>query len=353
VDAVTVGVAAASYGAVVALPVELPSGRRIVPLAALAPALVALGSPGYGVAPTWTIIAATVPAGIAALVIRRRRVFADAVRHVTLLAASAALFAGVARLWDPEGNRLLAAIAVSSLPFLIEDAVAHVVQGSHRRIRVRMLIEELRVSAPPHAVFVSTAGLVSLAFAALGAVSFAILLLPLAATRIGFARFAASRRTYTQTVRALGKLTESAGYIPDGHHARVAELSVAMGIELGLWGEPLRMLELAALLHDVGAVAVPEPAYMATADRAAMGRTGAEILEATGYLAKQAAIVAAHAGAPAADCPVEARILRVASAYDDLASTTWEPLRELEPRIAPEDRDAFDALRRVAARRSA
>jgi hypothetical protein len=351
--ALVLAVAALTYGVVVAFPIEMPSGRSVVPLAALGPALVALGPHGYGVAPMAAIVAATIPAGIVALAARRRPVAVDAFRHAVLLGCCASVFAAVSRLsaGPLSGNRLLAAIGICSLPFLLGDAAGHVASASAwYRVRLRQVGKEVWASLPQHLVFVSTAGLVGLAFADLGAIAFVIVLLPLAATRIGFARFAAARRTYAQTVRALGKLTESAGYVPEGHHARVAELCVAIGVELGMWGEPLRMLELTALLHDVGTVAVPEPSAMAVADRAAVGRTGAEILEATGYLAKQAPIVAAHAASAEDPTTIEARILRVASAYDDLAATSADPVGELAARVAPGDRDAYEALQRVLAR---
>ncbi|MCE5254387.1 MAG: PAS domain S-box protein [Actinomycetia bacterium] len=58
-------------------------------------------------------------------------------------------------------------------------------------------------------------------------------------------------------VHALGSLAERRDPYTAGHQQRVADLSYAMGKEMGLEDDRLRGLRIAALLHDIGKVGVP------------------------------------------------------------------------------------------------
>ncbi len=62
----------------------------------------------------------------------------------------------------------------------------------------------------------------------------------------------------TQVVRALVSAIEAKDAYTSGHSVRVAELSCQLGGRVGLSRERLQALEWAALLHDVGKIAVPE-----------------------------------------------------------------------------------------------
>lgn len=358
---VALPVAVAAYGVSIAISPRLPTGRRVVPSGALGPALVALGPAGYAVAPMWAILLlACLVHGGAVTLLKRRLQVADPLRHLTLLVLSAEIFDWVGsafadgHLPSAGAPLFLAAVALSSLPFPIGDALARA--GSRaRRYRAPFLPlvrEEIRSAALLHLVFLSTAGLVTLSFADLGPVAFTILLLPLFAAHLGFSRYAAARRTYEQTVRALGTLTETAGYAREGHHERVAQLAVALARELGLWGDRVRMLELVALLHDVGAVSVPDPEDLVHVDPTFVARAGRRVLEETGYLAGQANLLSALAAEPREAASLDARILRIASAYDDLATSTLDPIERLEREAALEDRRVLDALRKVLDRRA-
>jgi PAS domain S-box-containing protein len=60
-----------------------------------------------------------------------------------------------------------------------------------------------------------------------------------------------------QTIRAIGNTVEVRDPYTAGHQHRVAGLAVAIGRELQLAEHPLRGLELAATIHDLGKVQVP------------------------------------------------------------------------------------------------
>jgi putative nucleotidyltransferase with HDIG domain len=69
---------------------------------------------------------------------------------------------------------------------------------------------------------------------------------------------AALERGYIDTLRSLASAVDAKDPYTHGHALRVAELSVAIGKELGLDAEQLRSLEYAGVLHDIGKLGVPE-----------------------------------------------------------------------------------------------
>jgi HD-GYP domain-containing protein (c-di-GMP phosphodiesterase class II) len=121
------------------------------------------------------------------------------------------------------------------------------------------------------------------------------------------------------------------------HVVRVAELAIRSGERAGLRGSKLRHLGLAALLHDIGKLDVPDaiitkPGPLTSAETLRMQvhpAVGGEILAASPLLAPAAPLVRAHheridgAGYPdrllGDEIPVEAAILAVCDAYDAMA----------------------------------
>jgi PAS domain S-box-containing protein/putative nucleotidyltransferase with HDIG domain len=65
------------------------------------------------------------------------------------------------------------------------------------------------------------------------------------------------RRTVQGAVLAMSHVVETRDPYTAGHERRVSELAEAIGAELGLAGEELEALRLAALIHDIGKIAVP------------------------------------------------------------------------------------------------
>ena len=62
--------------------------------------------------------------------------------------------------------------------------------------------------------------------------------------------------TYLNTVQALVSAIEANDAYTRGHSERVTRLSVALAKKLGIEGEPLKQLEQAAILHDIGKIGI-------------------------------------------------------------------------------------------------
>ncbi len=153
----------------------------------------------------------------------------------------------------------------------------------------------------------------------------AVFTIPLLAAWYAYERLAEIRRTYEQTIRALGAAPELGGMVRSGHAERVASLSVAIGRELGLSRAEMEHLETAALLHHLGQVCVDEPEDGRPPEAGAVAEAGAAILRSTPLLAPAGDVVAAETmpslGAPTLDEHVvlSGQILKVVSAFDELA----------------------------------
>lgn len=72
-------------------------------------------------------------------------------------------------------------------------------------------------------------------------------------------------RTLLSTVAAIAGALEARGGHATGHPRAIADLALAVGVDLGLGREQRRRLELAALLHDIGSLSVP-PDLLAKAE---------------------------------------------------------------------------------------
>ncbi|MFI1098391.1 HD-GYP domain-containing protein [Streptomyces sp. NPDC020917] len=188
--------------------------------------------------------------------------------------------------------------------------------------------------------------------------------LPLLLTQASLRGHAAVRATYRQTVATLARATEVAGYTPRGHARRVSELSVAVGRELGLPARQLRLLEHAALMHDIGQLSLVDPVPGGATEpldgerRQAIAALGGEVVRRTGAPAEVALIVERQAH-PYREQPLAGRIVRAVNAYEDLTGEA----AALEGRLAAVERlrlatgheydpRVVEALTRVLARHS-
>jgi hypothetical protein len=196
----------------------------------------------------------------------------------------------------------------------------------------RTFVEEFRSSFALSMAVTVTGVLIALAAPPLGVAALPLFLMPLVLTLFAFRRYVSIRATYLQSIRTLSRLTDAAGYTPSGHSERVAALSVRVGRELGLSERELLDLEYAALLHDIGQVALVEPipggatVLAAPADQRRIEADTVAIVRETGVFEGVAQILE-HQTTPyrqvrelGEEIPLTSRIVKVVNAYEDLTA---------------------------------
>lgn len=148
-------------------------------------------------------------------------------------------------------------------------------------------------------------------------------------------------------VTALAEAIDKRDPYTGNHVRRVVAYSLLLGTEMGLNDSQLEELRLAATLHDVGKISVPDvilqkPSALDTAEFEVMKRhtiDGATIVSRLHDLHPLAAVVRSHHehidgsgypdGLAGDEIPIGVRIVAIADAYD--AMTTSRPYREAQP----------------------
>lgn len=162
---------------------------------------------------------------------------------------------------------------------------------------------------------------------------------------------------YLSTIETLAMAIDAKDQITHGHIRRVQSYAVALAREIGVTDDPqLRAIAAAALLHDMGKLAVPEyilnkPGPLTPAEFERMKQhasVGADILSSIDFPYPVVPIVRHHhenwdgggypAGLKGTDIPIGARVLSVVDCFDALTSD-----RPYRPRLS--DRDALQVLR--------
>ena len=157
-------------------------------------------------------------------------------------------------------------------------------------------------------------------------------------------------RLHLSTVEALAHAIDAKDAVTHGHIRRVQSLAVALAARVSVQDEQqLRAIEAAALLHDIGKLAVPEhilnkPSKLTPAEFERMkshARVGAEILSEVDFPYPVVPIVRHHHenwdgtgypdGLSGAAIPIGARILSVVDCFDALTSD--RPYRRALPAV--------------------
>lgn len=156
---------------------------------------------------------------------------------------------------------------------------------------------------------------------------------------------------YLSTIETLAMAIDAKDQITHGHIRRVQTFAVALAKEVGITDDKqIKAIEAAALLHDMGKLAVPEyilnkPGALTPAEFDRMKQhaaVGADILSAIDFPYPVVPIVRHHheswdgsgypAGLKGADIPIGARVLSVVDCFDALTSD-----RPYRPRLTHED----------------
>ncbi|MFJ2649823.1 HD-GYP domain-containing protein [Streptomyces sp. NPDC087420] len=326
----------------------LPGEREPAPLgAAGALAYALLGENAgqrttHGVLQTLAVVVAATLAGSVPHIAKGRGPALDhLVRRVLTVAFAAVCFqplynAGYTSAYLPGGSDGLPErfgkgpfYAVTLLLLLVLTALCDAVLAAVMvRARTRhpfgpLLRDELRALLHIGSAVCATGAVIALGVAVAGLWALPVFCVPLLLTQLSYRRYAAVRTTYRQTIASLARATEIAGYTPHGHARRVAELSRAVGRELGLSGPELTVLEYAALMHDIGQLSLVDPvpegatALLPADEQRRIALLGGAVVRQTGVPAAVAVVVERQAD-PYREQPLSARIVRTVNAYDDL-----------------------------------
>ncbi|MBI5231695.1 MAG: HD domain-containing protein [Coriobacteriales bacterium] len=163
--------------------------------------------------------------------------------------------------------------------------------------------------------------------------------------------FSHLQEAYLATVRSLAAAIDAKDAYTRGHSDRVAAYAVAIAERLGLPAEQRLALEMAAYLHDIGKIGIPEgilrkAGKLEDAEMAQMRHhplIGASILKPVAFPWSITPIVRHHheawdgsgypAGLKEEEIPLSARILTVADSYEAMVSD--RPYRKgRDPRLA-------------------
>jgi putative nucleotidyltransferase with HDIG domain len=161
---------------------------------------------------------------------------------------------------------------------------------------------------------------------------------------------------YQGMLQILTSALDQRDQVTDGHSRRVADLSLIVARELGIQGDDLLDIERAAILHDIGKLAVPDailskPAPLTSDEWLEMRRhpdVGHDLVRDVPFLSRAAEIIRSHherfdgAGYPRSlkgeEIPLGARIFAVVDAYD--AMTSDRPYR-----LARSHEEALEEIR--------
>jgi hypothetical protein len=259
--------------------------------------------------------------------------------------------------------------------WLVEAVIAALIWADAMRAKFGVALwDEMRVQTPLGAAVGASALLMTFAAEVMGVAAVGVFTAPLLVTQVAFRRYAGIRATYLQTVRALSRVTEIGGYVETGHSERVTRLAVSVGQELSMHEPELLELEYAALMHDIGQLALRDPipggatVLVSPADQKRIAELGAEVIQQARVLDTVAEIVRRQSEPcrnddshpdRKTDVPVSSRIIRAVNAYDDLVGSSPDPTRSAEAvarlrldTAAEYDPQVVEALSRVVARRS-
>ncbi len=259
---------------------------------------------------------------------------------------------------------------MAAICWLVEAVIGALIRADDLGARFSVALwDEMRVLLPLGVAVGASAVITVFAAEVMGLSELAVFIGPLLVTQVAFRRYAGIQATYLQTVRALARVTEVGGYVESGHSRRVSRLAVAVGRELGMPELDLLDLEYAALMHDIGQLALPDPipggatVLVSPADQLRIAELGSDVIRQAGVLDKVAELVRCQSW-PARghdpEPPVGSRIIRAANAFDDLVGgstdrdRTAAALERLRLDTAAEyDPGVVEALSEVAGRRLA
>jgi putative nucleotidyltransferase with HDIG domain len=242
----------------------------------------------------------------------------------------------------------LAAVAVPATNICLTSLGAALLTGTRFRDVLRSALALL-----PSQVILAFVGFLMAQVLSLNLLALPLFAFPLLVARQLYQRYMSLRSAYADTIRSLIGALEAKDPYTRGHSERVAVYAVSLGTAMSLEQRALERLEYAALLHDLGKLAVPgavltKPTKLQPSEMDRIREhpaRGAEMVQRIPHLRDLADTVAAHheridgtgypAGIDGSHIPLAARILGVADSFDAMTTTrAYRPALNYEDALA-------------------
>jgi HD domain len=222
---------------------------------------------------------------------------------------------------------------------------------------LRVIRTALLPTAPGYLGYSLLGLLMGVLWQSMGALSAALVVLPLIVARWAISQYTAEQAAYEATVRALVQAVETKDLYTRGHSERVATASVMIARVLGMRDERVNALRYAGVLHDVGKLGVPTKILHKTSgltpDEYAAIQVhpvrGTEMLQGIEFLDEAFQGILHHhermdgfgypMGLAGPSIPEFARVIAVADAFDSMTSTrSYRGARSADDAVAELER---------------
>ena len=257
------------------------------------------------------------------------------------LAGQAIVVAGVERTLAANGQDWIYALAIwvaALMAMAMRTAVmaTWVARTTHRNFWVAIYDESMAAGVLSVAS-ATTAVMIVLSRDVIGLWGPVLFSLPLVLSLSAARRYSMTRKTYRESLAALSRLTDIAGYTPPAHARRVADLAIRLAHRRGMSQREIDTVEYAALLHDLGQVALDQPipggatVLAAPRDQERIADHAVAIMRHSGILEDAAVILAQQATRfrlmreEDQRIPLGSRIIKLANAYEDFTGGSDSP----------------------------
>jgi putative nucleotidyltransferase with HDIG domain len=195
--------------------------------------------------------------------------------------------------------------------------------------------------------FLPVGAIIALLYAKSGVWTIALFIIPLFLARHSFQLYIDMREAHINTVAALTSAIDASDPFTHGHSFRVSRYALIIARVKGMSSRDLEMLEYAALLHDIGKIAIQNDVLLKVGPLTeeewqslrSHPNIGADIVEQLKFLKEAADIIRSHherpdgsgypQGLKGNSVHLGARILNVVDAFD--AMTSDRPYRKALP----------------------
>ena len=200
----------------------------------------------------------------------------------------------------------------------------------------RVIWADMHPALPGYLAFGVLGALVGQFYDSIGPVAVVLLLTPIVIARATFSSYIELTQAHDATIKVFLRAIQAKDEYTGKHTVRVCKYSMYIGEELGFNHARLQHLERAALMHDIGKLAVPKhllnkPGKLTDDEFHRVQRHAhvcIDILDLVDFLKPMTAAAAGHHArydgggyGGTGEYPLEAYIVAVADAYDAMTST--------------------------------